>query len=635
MRAFPIAIAGVLPILFTFTGAAAVEEQGQKDRLRIEWKTPCTSVASANPAVVCVPASDPLLSKLGEYSTVQVSTGGAAERRFQLLPATTAAAWRVLVDSPGTTVCEIQPAKGPPVCGPVATKFAAADCQKAAGADATTRAATSCTLRPTPFDNPSFPHFPNPEVETPGYFAPWPAGGTPGSLPGDLDKLFFENLNALGPAPADAAPDLLSPPQRRQLEIMAWQEFLGVNWPVDDDDGQTRLDPVTMGGMGVCPAWAGWRRRDEVMRGAAALPIPWGINPSVDGTSRICNAFLDGGKVAMLSATGGSLGSGLGNLGAAAKQPDGHLLYDRNGLLVFYDVRINRFLHDYILRESLYRGEPPKERISFPLGQLWPTFGLGLLKAPGNYEGPIAVKFAWKQLTNCDRQDDFLLARADIAEVERRHELDDMRDSSCADATATKATATGTKSAAPEPGREDCRPQCDGEVCLLGLVAMHIAHKTGTNPSWNWSTFVHRGALDGPSPLFDTTGCDGRSPAGMQNCNECGGKGCVTRICRPFRPAADTRALNDEVRAMLEGAQTPLFRTLANYELLGVQWVGKTGAGLHAVPNDLLNPLMETFVTDSSPHDCYSCHLHAKPGDFLFFLDRLVPKPAGQTAPAR
>ena len=77
---------------------------------------------------------------------------------------------------------------------------------------------------------------------------------------------------------------------------------------------------------------------------------------------------------------------------------------------------------------------------------------------------------------------------------------------------------------------------------------------------------------------------------------------------------------------MLAAAQTPLFRAVSNYELLGVQWVDATLTPPRATPDDLLNPLMETFVTDASPHDCYSCHVSAKPGDFLFFLNRLVPK---------
>ncbi|MFN2378346.1 MAG: hypothetical protein ABR538_17590 [Candidatus Binatia bacterium] len=626
----------------------------QPDAYGLRWQVACAAPPGVEPAVVCVPAGDGRLAKLDDYSTLHVSKGSGPERRMQLLPDTSNGPSRVLVEAPETMVCDLQQVGGRPICGAVATSFRADRCPDPGGSD-------SCALRPTPYDNAAFPHFPDPEAE--GYFAPWPVYEGPGGMPGDLDKLFFENLGDLTAggfaASASGDDDVLTPAQRRQLDILAWQEFLAIHWPVDDRDGGVRMRASgSSAADGHCPAWAGWRRRDEVMRGPNVLPIPWGVLPSIDSDAEVCAGFLDRSEVAMVSATGAATGESA----RIAEQPDGSLLFDRNGLLVFYDVRINRALYDFILRNGIFRGEIPEgfeDGIhDIPHGKLWPALGLGLLKANEEYEGPVAAKLAWKQLTDCDDPSRFLVARTALGTVTRQQAVDNLRRSSCArrpdeppkdgPLSADEARhlafldakgllgedalpdSYGPAGPASPPLPPACKPRCEGDTCLLGMVGMHVAHKTSTNARWNWSTFVHRDAFasrDGSSPLFGSGHCEAAGSGQARNCNDCEDGRCVTRLCRTYRPAPATAELNDEIAAMLVDAKVPVLRAASNYEMLGVQWVDQVADPPRPYPADLANPLLETFVTSTKSGDCYSCHVRAEKGDFLFFLADIFPEP--------
>lgn len=648
----------------------AAEDCAGTQSPRIEWTEACTRPREG---VVCVRASQSPLRHFEEYTTIQVGSSAPPSRRYQMLPWKDAAdagtRWRVLVEAPADEVCVPQRANARDPrrpCGAPAAEIPVEECDREGVA------MDSCHLRPTPYDNPCFPGFPNPESVAQPYFGPWPALDRAGGLPGELDDVFFRGLHGFETAGGGLAPgpDALSPARRRQLELLAWQEFVAIHWPVSGAV-RSNLDDAAED-ESLCPVWAGWRRKDEVLRGGE-LPLPWGLFPVSHGQGRACSASAPGGPpLASISATGGLPGLEW-RPGEAAAQATGrgHFLFDARNLFVFYDTRVGRGLYDEILARGLYHPATGGLNGAFlGHGTFYRPYGAGTLRSASEDEGPIAVKFAWKPLTTCDRETDFVVARTRFAKVDREEVLNDLQRLRCEAGDAPPTTPGGTparvlaRASTSRPVRRqveflasiglvkdgvgvvgqgrssntapveaaasssaNCPLVCEGENCLFGLVAMHIAHKTKTNPDWNWATFAHRDALHprpGREALFVAGPCDGK----QANCNTCRAGRCATRICSNFEPAEQTRALNGAIAAMFEKAATPQLRRLSNYELLGVQWVAHGSPS----PAGLLNPLMETFVTDRQVGDCFSCHRKAADGDFLFFLK--APRPHEPSRPS-
>ncbi len=587
------------------------------------------------------------------------------------------------------SICFAQ-ASNSALCGPLAATIAPDTCSKL-----TEDRWTTCKVRPIPWDNPDFPNFPDPHG--PHYFAPWHPQTLPGEVPGDVDKVFFHGVGRLqqqaGGQAADAGAPMLTPAQRRALDLLAWQDFLAINWPANQD-GANRRDQIDRSLREVthyCPTWAGWRRVGEVMRPQDQLPLPWGLNPTTDGKGWVCSAAFDRDPVAMLSATGGRLGVSFGNLHRRALQPDGNVLWDANGSFVVYDTRMNEVLYGDILEKNLFHGDTPRSHLGFEHGTFYRNGRLGLERAETFRQGPVAIKLALRMLTRGEVAEirngaaRFILAQAPVLALSAEQAfalLRDNRRTACDDAdtvtterrrsdrpttleledfsegerpvllhlaragllalpdVATPAppgeegamvwgerSLGRLKEAASdvEPDSDQWRalPDCDDQTgCKLGVVAMHIGHKTGTNEQWNWSTFMHREALAEGAGMFQGRDC----PQGpIAACNACDEDGtCRTSICRPPAVAPGTRQLNDQVRGLLQGSNFRLLQALAHYDLLGMQWVDservkptasmpEPGYRYARDPEVLLNPLMETFLdpaTDAAD-DCHSCHLRA------------------------
>jgi hypothetical protein len=177
----------------------------------------------------------------------------------------------------------------------------------------------------------------------------------------------------------------------------------------------------------------------------------------------------------------------------------------------------------------------------------------------------------------------------------------------------------------------------------MGLVGLHIAHKTQNAPQWIWSTFEHVDNYKGPNPSFANPDCPGsKCPPNVQPDDPPDGWNGdprlrytpPTQVAVPPGSAATilegSVRINDEVRQKLAGMGS----VWQYYELVSTQWpsvpfingkpaqvldkatLGNQGAG--QFPHLLANTTMETYLMgpdeDINTSSCMACHNKARIG---------------------
>ena len=138
----------------------------------------------------------------------------------------------------------------------------------------------------------------------------------------------------------------------------------------------------------------------------------------------------------------------------------------------------------------------------------------------------------------------------------------------------------------------------------LGLVGLHIAHKTSRQPHWIWSTFEH---VDNLTKSFYNPNCKNCTPnqpappfstdkSGNPHYKELNPNG--TPITKPVQVVrvnpiqAPPTSLNATFRNLLAGS------VWANYQLVSTQWIADLG---NLEPGFLANITLETFNQGPNP----------------------------------
>jgi hypothetical protein len=286
----------------------------------------------------------------------------------------------------------------------------------------------------------------------------------------------------------------------------------------------------------------------------------------------------------------------------------GGVLIDQNGRFSRHETRLNEDVYNYLVTNNLWNKAGQRDaRIDMPTG---PKDLLCDGQCCGS-TGAIMVKASWKVLGANDDKSRFYTLQA--------HLLD-----------------------AAQPA-------------LLGMVGLHIAHKTPSQKKWIWASFEH---VDNVTKLFNNPRCP-QTPVYNPNAPvPC------TQTCCP--PNSQTAARDPKTNAYVElsPAGEPLNRptqvtrvlrisnTLVNkqfqsllkgsvwehYELVSTQWVDHQG---NTTPEFAANTTLETFdqgpnppthgklpYKPFSPHvssSCMKCHATAKnsaggSADFSFIL---------------
>jgi hypothetical protein len=375
---------------------------------------------------------------------------------------------------------------------------------------------------------------------------------------------------------------------QKPFDIFSWQSFVALNWPADDS-GQ----PLSVSSPGD----------------SAGAPRVWQsyVTPqSVFGGSSISGC---GGEGRLLLSLMAKNAQGLG--GGAILEATGQPLIDRNLNFAMYDIRVNPEWVTYVDTAGLTtaQGQAGKE-VNFTQGYYANKDSL-----TGGTVGAIEIKAVWRILDPASGDD------------------------------TTRFYAQPAAIYVPAQNSSTGSAMCIDSV-TVGLVAMHIIHKTSSQPGWVWSSFEHvelaptctsTSSACGDTAVrysfFDASCSSGTCPwntppslaqgdttylwaatAPYAAKYAIGGHG--TQAVRTQAIYAPTDTTTAEWRAKLAGT------VWANYRLIGSQWLNPEvpGAG---IPQVLGNSALETYIPDES--SCVGCHKSATDAagefaDFSFLL---------------
>jgi hypothetical protein len=266
-------------------------------------------------------------------------------------------------------------------------------------------------------------------------------------------------------------------------------------------------------------------------------------------------------------------------------QPFAYPVVGQDSSWVRYAIQINRDAYDYIVADTLYRRDVQLRRtarVDYPKGQ----FGTETV-------GAIVIKSAWKVMSADDDASRFHRMRAYVY----------------------------TPVSENPPIRT---PSCALET--LGLVGLHIAHKTSTHPQWIWATFEQVDNVrvpDGTSltPSFSNPDCDcpgqvNQPPDRPWNPTR---PGKPTQVERVTAIPSRTQQVNADWQSRLAAVSSS--SPWQYYELVGAQRprVPTDTLRLGAPePEFLANTVIETYDQGSFARSssCIGCHFNAViPGD--------------------
>ena len=237
---------------------------------------------------------------------------------------------------------------------------------------------------------------------------------------------------------------------QRKLDIFAWQEFIAMNWPAARPGipSQKSIGGNVTGDNGT--VWETYISPSQVFQPGAKTPPPWGTPEPIPAFCAKAPAALASEPMKVLSLVG--KGDVQGEfLEAFTPSP----LFDVNGHYTRYDVRINRDEYDKIMQGT--QPQPaPAQPWYIPVNQIAPMVLPAGDNATGRV-GAVEIKASWRQITAAQRG--------------RYH-------SSYAYITYAPDSTTNLNT------------KCAGPL-LMGMVGLHIAHKTVSFPQWVWATFEH------------------------------------------------------------------------------------------------------------------------------------------------
>lgn len=229
--------------------------------------------------------------------------------------------------------------------------------------------------------------------------------------------------------PADSAAS-----DQQDFNCFAWQQFISLNWTASTTTaGQPDTSiPASQFGVPNDPApkvWETYITSGDVFRANAQPPLPWGQG---SGQSKAKAAkYL--GMINKFDGTGAKL-----ELSEFTEAFTNSFLTAQNGFLTLYEIRLNQDEYNYINQNGLYNAQTQQTFVT--------TKGINL---PA---GAIEVKAAWIELDDSSLWPYFKTSKAYV-----------------------------TYPSAPSS------PQ----LVTVGLVGLHIIHKTPSGQQFIWATFEH------------------------------------------------------------------------------------------------------------------------------------------------
>jgi hypothetical protein len=338
------------------------------------------------------------------------------------------------------------------------------------------------------------------------------------------------------------------PQVQRLFDLWSWQAFLAVNWPTGN--GGQPASSITGYNAETNPAWSVWHESDAIFLPNGATPPACNAQPAVAATlaaPRNLAAFSRPGVPPPPPEATARTRRALFNVSAVGELLQGHApvkplksgrisdidqafsgpLFDQNGNPTFYEILLDNNEVNYFCAHKLYSingqiafSANPADKVQFPAGE-WQSNGSGAFE----------LKLAWRVLVPAkDKIDRFFHQPAQVLINNQWQSVE------------------------------------------IGLVGMHIAHKSQSSPQWIWSTFEQIDNL-----ATDQVANPGLNPSYFNpNCPTCqiniqpGNPPVNTpvQVLRMVPIAPDKEALNHEAQAALR-AQNSVWQY---YQLIDTQW---------------------------------------------------------------
>ncbi len=406
----------------------------------------------------------------------------------------------------------------------------------------------------------------------------------------------FTCLNPPTIAPTLPADSLLT--EQPEVNCFAWQEFVALNWRASSTDPGQPDTSVPAGQFGApgdtTPVvWETYKEASELFPPGGAVPAAWNapqaapLDCSKEGLVARARA---GYKVLATTSKFAEELAGrdvLDEVNQAGIEPPAWLTA-QSGRNVYYEVRVNQDYFNYVVDpQNAFYDARNQWLATQPGGQ-----GINLPNRPSQYGsvGAIEIKAGWLEVERSE-YDQFLLADAVLV----------------------------------EPGRPNkCRP------AKVGLVGLHIIHKTQSMPNWTWATFEHvknapdrvevqAGRLHPPYTFYDPKCEPATAPQCQVNRKPQHGdpRDRPIQVVREVPLPGYVTRLNAAMHALI--AQSNPRSVFRHYILVNTMWPQSgVGFGVGAVTplsqggaaptTGLANATAETYVQTTT---CLDCHQYA------------------------
>lgn len=404
-------------------------------------------------------------------------------------------------------------------------------------------------------------------------------------------------------------PFLLS---QNTLNCYAWQMFIAMNWPVnpgwpanpslagepDRHSPAARFGvPGTAGQpMSIAPLWASYKDANDIFLPGAATPSGWGVQAPAPVGCQPKSALrnLRSGARKFLTATSESAVSARHRFHVSSSTPvttpdstleaTGGWLTDQAGNLIYFERKVGKAEFDYIVANSLYDAADQLRVASNQDGQS--PQGLSL-PAGAHFRNPPATPVAQEQLGAFE-------LKAAWRILTGKPQL------------YSRYLTSVTWLQRPDTG------ECSQEV--VGLVGLHIIHKTESLPDFVWTTFEHVDNVPdgGPNPAagytFNNPNCTGNDCTPNQERITCDASGCKdnyprsepVQVTREYPLSSNMNALNSAVQQAI-AQQTSGQSVFQYYKLINVLWDGSPNPPVHEPGANAKPPLVYgTFNSDAS-----------------------------------
>jgi hypothetical protein len=399
---------------------------------------------------------------------------------------------------------------------------------------------------------------------------------------------------ALSTPPVDACPRFGE--FQSDVDVYSWNTFVAMNWPADTSTCLPNTQSSILSGNGPV-VWETYPQDlDIFLAPDAGSPGKWctfstpaAVEKALLKLRRATPAerhMLAAGHVDKVLVSDSKASELVAERFGGIDQAVGGPLTDQNGRFVRYEKRVNMDEFNYLIANNLWNAAGQGgATVSFPTG---PNQNPGPCDGgPCGPTGAMELKASWKVLNPQEIASKRFYMR--------------------------QAWVFNDEAGDPSPGKNPV---------TVGLVGLHIIHKTATQQTWFWSTFEQ---VDNTTSSFFNPHCPNCQPNTQtakkpytELAPDGGPLNAPVQVVRttPIQAEKTSPGLNAYYRGLLKGS------VWENYQLISTQWA--TGGAPQGTPVPLANVTMETFIQPKA--SCLGCHKNATTvdggasADFSFLL---------------